>query len=1112
MLTTVPGESAGIMAAPGSELEAFRALHELSIAVSSPLALDTIAEVAASHVCAMLEVDAARCYWWDDDAAALRRLGAGAPYAQHAEPLVEPVEGMLGIAFEKREPVVVNDYAAWEHASERGIARGLASAAVVPLVVTERVRGVLAVRCYSRHLFAAEQIEMLTRIAAVISPPFEAASLYIESERQRGDLEAIEAISRRISASLDLDQVLDAIVQCALDLVKADLSFLALTNSDGGLQIAAVAGNRTGALKGHVIPPGVGVGGRVMTTGQAFGSQEYLSDAGIQHAAASDMVIANEGIVWMVAVPIRRDGETVGVFWVAARGPRPFNKGEAALLERLSVPASAAIEHARVLAREQASRIEARALLTAAELLSGAAEPEDVLRRVVAVAIESINVKRVSYITNEGGFARVQQSCCDGVWSLAGTIIPLETSVCGWVIRNQQTFRSYEPGGGSLFVWHHIEPPKSLLCVPVRDHDGTVRGVLTLADRRDSKPFSDSDQQMAEGLAHHASVALERAELVTELRRSEERYRDLFDNANDVLFACDLSGHFTSVNRTLERMSGYSRHELLQKELIQIIAPNHRDQLRDRESHLLAGELVPPYELEIVTESGRVLPLEFGLRLIHDGKRAIGMQGIGRDISERKALEEQLQHQAFYDTLTGLSNRALFMDRLSHALRAASRRNTAVAVLFLDLDGFKLINDSLGHDAGDELLAAVGQRLAACLRPTDTLARFGGDEFTMLLDGVASPAEPLRVADRLLAALRPPFVLRQRQRFIGASVGIAWSGPQSTLRAPEDLLREADLALYQAKAQGKGRAVQFEASMSQQAVERLNLETDLRLALDRGEMKVYYQPSVEFATGKVVALEALVRWQHPLRGLLTPESFLSLAEESGVIVRLGWWVLGEACRQAQALAPLQPDGRPMAVSVNLSARQLQQTDLVAQVAAALAESGLEPGALKLEITESVAMQQGLASADTLQGLKNLGVRLAIDDFGTGYSSVSYLQRFPLDELKVHQSFIADLGAEGSSGNIVGAVIALARALGVQVAAEGTETREQVTRLQELGCSLGQGYYFSQPVPAGALPRLLGQVPDGSGDRRDHLDVDSGSIASWRQQLSRLLGGRRSADH
>lgn len=443
-----------------------------------------------------------------------------------------------------------------------------------------------------------------------------------------------------------------------------------------------------------------------------------------------------------------------------------------------------------------------------------------------------------------------------------------------------------------------------------------------------------------------------------------------------------------------------------------------------------------------------------------------------RDVTERTELEEQLRHQAFYDPLTGLANRALFMDTLGRGLRGASRRDPAVAVMLLDLDGFKLINESLGHDTGDEMLAAVGSRLADSLRPNDTLARFGGDEFIVLLDDVHSPLEPLRVADRLLASLRSPFELRQQRRFIAASIGIAWSGPEPALRQPEDLLREADLALYQAKAEGKDRTVVFKSSMSQQVVERLNLETDLRLALDRSELQLYYQPQVELATGEIVGLEALVRWQHPTQGLMGPAKFIPVAEENGLIVPLGRWVLEEACRQARAWSQMWPTAPPLVISVNASARQLQRLDFVDQVSAALEASGLKPGLLEIEITESVAMRNPAEMAETLQQLKGLGVRLAIDDFGTSYSSLSYLQSFPVHTLKVDQSFVAKLDSRPESAAIIRAVVALARALNVSVTAEGAETAEQAAWLRDLGCTLAQGFYFSKPLPGPMIQILI----------------------------------------
>jgi diguanylate cyclase (GGDEF)-like protein len=434
-------------------------------------------------------------------------------------------------------------------------------------------------------------------------------------------------------------------------------------------------------------------------------------------------------------------------------------------------------------------------------------------------------------------------------------------------------------------------------------------------------------------------------------------------------------------------------------------------------------------------------------------------------------LEQQLPHQAFHDTLTGLPNRALFLDRLTQALVRMQRTGHRIAVLFLDLDRFKVVNDSLGHTTGDQLLVAVAQRLVACLRPGDTVARWGGDEFTVLLDDRANATQATHIAQRILDALAPAVMLDGRCIVTTPSIGIAVSTGDET--GPDDLLRAADLAMYHAKARGKAQYQLFDARMSVEVVERLELEADLRQALERGEFEVMYQPKVALQRGEVTGFEALLRWHHPTRGLISPAQFIPLAEETGLILPIGHWVLKQACRQATRWQAATPGAPPLTINVNLSARQVQQPGWVAEIDGILAEAGLAPGCLVLEITESVVMDDAAANSVLLGKLKALGVHLAIDDFGTGYSSLNYLKRFPVDVLKIDKAFVDGVGQDVEATAIVEAVITLAHTLGMEVVAEGVETAVQVDQLCRLGCDVGQGYYFAKPLPVDAVDAIVG---------------------------------------
>jgi diguanylate cyclase (GGDEF)-like protein len=440
------------------------------------------------------------------------------------------------------------------------------------------------------------------------------------------------------------------------------------------------------------------------------------------------------------------------------------------------------------------------------------------------------------------------------------------------------------------------------------------------------------------------------------------------------------------------------------------------------------------------------------------------------DITERKAAEEALVHQAFHDTLTGLPNRALFLDRLGHALARSARRPASTAVLFLDLDRFKWVNDSLGHAAGDSLLVAAAERLRQVVRDEDTVARFGGDEFAVLCEDLSDETEAVTVAQRIIAAVASPIALGERHLALTASIGIALaSGPGAD---PDVLLRDADSAMYRAKERGRDRIELFDDDMRARAMARVETESALRRALEVGELRVHFQPVVDLAGEVVVGVEALVRWQHPERGLVPPLEFIPVAEETGLIVPLGAHVLSEACHTIARWNRRHRDRPALSVSVNLSARQLSSPGLRDVVAATLAESGLPPELLCLEITESVLMEDADASREQLQALKEIGVTLSVDDFGTGYSSLLYLKRFPVDVLKIDRSFVSGLGTSTEDSAIVAGVVQLARALGLQSVAEGVEDPEQVRRLGGLGCDLAQGFYWSPALDAEHLEAWL----------------------------------------
>jgi diguanylate cyclase (GGDEF)-like protein len=434
-------------------------------------------------------------------------------------------------------------------------------------------------------------------------------------------------------------------------------------------------------------------------------------------------------------------------------------------------------------------------------------------------------------------------------------------------------------------------------------------------------------------------------------------------------------------------------------------------------------------------------------------------------------VNRQNRYRAYYDSLTGLPNRALFLDLLTQALNSFKSDHIPRAVLFMDLDQFKVINDSLGHRAGDELLIIAAQRLQNCLRPGDTAARLGGDEFIVLLDGVGEVEDAVQVAQRITEALGAPINLAGRHIVVSTSVGIALC--EDAYCEPDDLLRDSDVAMYHAKAEGKARCKVFTADMHAQALRRLELENELRRAIEREELKLYYQPKVQLSTGKIVGMEALVRLDHPTFGLSSPKEFIPLAEEVGLINSLGRWVLGEACAEARRWQEQHPAAPPLVTSVNLSLVQFQGSDLVPEIAEILRQTGLAPSCLELEITERVVMEDVEYAIDVLEQLKKLGIKVALDDFGTGYSSLEALRRFPLDALKIDKVFVDGVSKSQKDTAVVQLVIDLAHGVGIQAIAEGVETIEQLTQLRAMGCDQAQGYYFWKPLMGEEAAALQG---------------------------------------
>jgi diguanylate cyclase (GGDEF)-like protein/PAS domain S-box-containing protein len=558
--------------------------------------------------------------------------------------------------------------------------------------------------------------------------------------------------------------------------------------------------------------------------------------------------------------------------------------------------------------------------------------------------------------------------------------------------------------------------------------------------------------------------------------RRERWYRALVENQSDHVLVVGRDGTVVYQSPSVSRLLGYAPGALVGADLGRFVHPSDRDALAALLEECVArpGEVVHG-ALRGLDGAGQARKFEVALTNLADDEAVGGVVAVLHDVTERERFEEQLRHQALHDPLTGLPNRALVLDRAERMLAEARRNKRPVAALFIDLDNFKGINDSLGHQVGDQLLMAVATRLRHAVREADTVGRLGGDEFVVLVDDASSGGAPTLVAERIRDVLRTPFEVGGRRYAISASIGIAVEDQGGA----DDLLRNADIAMYRAKSEGRDRYVVFQPQMQQAAQDRLELEIDLQGAVRDGQLQVVYQPIVDLRELTVSGMEALVRWNHPTRGTLGPAEFIPLAEDSGLIVDIGRFVLREACRAA---AGWKTDGTPLAVSVNVSTRQLESESLVEDVRAALREGGLDPGRLILEITETTIMRDAGQVADRIGRLKALGVRVAIDDFGTGYSSLSYLRQFPVDVLKIDRSFIASIQDSAEAVAVVRTLVQLGKTLDLEVVAEGIELEAQLDALRREGCDTAQGYLFGRPLDAAHLELFLRQWALGAGPR------------------------------
>ncbi len=605
-----------------------------------------------------------------------------------------------------------------------------------------------------------------------------------------------------------------------------------------------------------------------------------------------------------------------------------------------------------------------------------------------------------------------------------------------------------------------------LTSVSVED---AVRGMLIVES---PEPIPDELPTAIRTLTTQVSLALSRTDLqerAIEIQ-SSERFEALIQASSDVISIAGPDGHVRFQSPSVRQVFGYEVHDIVGRDLLELVHPDDVEPMRLNYRRAVEDATAPLVcECRIRHADGSWRHTETRISNLMNVPAIAGIVLNTRDVTQRHALEAELRHQAFHDSLTGLANRALFINRLEHALLQAKRHNTTLALLYCDMEGFNRLNDSLGYSAGEAALVMVADRLRTCVRGEDTVARLSSDEFGLLLDRLTSSVDATMAMERIMSALRQPIQLPGAQVELQPHIGIVVSmGGEET---GEDLLRNGAVAMHRARVSETGYAL-FDPEMHADAIRRIQVESELRTAIEEGQFVLHYQPTIDLHTGRLTGVEALVRWQHPRRGLVPPMEFIPLAEESGLIVPLGQWTIKEACRQVRVWQQEIPAGEPIALNVNLSARQLRHPNIVRDIADALDDTGLLPNRLVLEITESVLMVDTAATLNRLYQLKSLGVRLAIDDFGTGYSSFAYLRRFPVDILKIDKSFVDGVATEPTSSALVDAMIRIGKTLRLETVAEGVERVEQADRLRTLQCDIGQGYLFSRPLPCDAITNLL----------------------------------------
>jgi diguanylate cyclase (GGDEF)-like protein/PAS domain S-box-containing protein len=1047
-----------------AKARAFHALHEVAVAAGGVLHPKAVSMLVVHRARQMLGADGAALCWWNPVTGVLDMIAYQDIRRDPVKVEYGSGEGAIGMAHQERRAVIVEDYPNWKQAVTSCQEQGIASTVAVPLITHGRASGVLTVWTYERRHFEPDEVQLLSLFAAQAAPPIESAHLVQEREAQIRTFRLLYEVAVAASGVLEPAALARLAVDRARDLVGADAS--ALYWWDAG-RLHPLADNDISLPAAALAPPGHG------TMDLAFQQRKPVVVGDYRAWPEAHDAAVQAGVRSTAAVPLLVGDVAVGALGVRNYTDTPITPEHVELLALMAALVAPALETARLVQERAMQSHTFQVLHEVAVASGGVLEPAELAQQGVNRARALLHIERAAiyrWDPGQGRLALLAES--DHQHSRGPELLRAGEGAVGLAFETVEPVVVDDYGGWDHAVQRSIEQGvRSVLAVPLLVHDRPVGALVVMA--REQRAFAENDVQVLSLLAAQVTPALEAARLHANLvsseaalRESEGRFRAVFNRAGIGIAWVDLEGRIIEANPALQAMLGYDSGTLVGMDLRQLMLPD------DARTHNFldlvdAGHEDAQLELRYLRRDGGVVWGNSTASLLRDDKgEPLFVIALIEDISDRKAQEAQLEHQALHDALTDLPNRVLLHDRLDQAIKQSKRDSEGMALMVMDLDRFKEVNDTFGHHSGDDLLCEVARRLQKRLRSSDTVARLGGDEFAMVLPGVGAEAAAAAAARKLLKAFDRPFEVEGETLEIGASLGIALYPTHGA--GADTLLQRADVAMYAAKRGGGGYAF-YAFEDDQNSPLRMAMVGELRQAIENGELKLHYQPMLQMKTRRVVGAEALVRWPHPQHGLLAPDQFIPLAEQTGLIRPLSLWVLDQALRQC---AEWRAQGHELSVAVNLSMRNVHDPQLPETVERLLAEIGLPGDALRVEITESTLMAEPELAWAVVSRLHGLGVQLAIDDFGIGYSSLAYLKRLPAGELKIDRSFVIDMVSEESDAVIVRSTIELGHNLGLQVVGEGVETRAAWDMLERFACDYAQGNYISAPLPPEHLTRLL----------------------------------------